>query len=129
MRDYIYLMSTTPWSEPCAQVGDENYMENSRLEARAYIAQLKRTFGENPPCTDFSIVKCTHDFGPYLDMRFYYDNEEQRHVEYMNTVECGCEKWDDTALAELKSAGYDISRQRKVIPISDKRAMLKSKGA
>jgi hypothetical protein len=45
MIDYIELSQTTPYGEPCAQVGIEDYMKNSRMEASTYIEQLKRTLG------------------------------------------------------------------------------------
>jgi len=46
MLDYIHLSQTTPCNEPCAQVGEENYMTNARIEAHVYLDQLRRTFGE-----------------------------------------------------------------------------------
>lgn len=106
MKDYIHLSQTTPWGEACAQVGSENYMAQARMEACVYIDQLKRAFGENPPGTFFRIVRCPHDFGTYLDVRFYYDDEDQRHVRYMSDVETGCEKWDQEALTDLRERNY-----------------------
>ncbi|MBX2968319.1 MAG: hypothetical protein KF803_03025 [Cyclobacteriaceae bacterium] len=108
MLDYIYLSQTTPHDESCAQVGSEDYMQRSRIEARVYMDQLKRTFGMNPHGSFFKIVRCPHDFGTYLDIRFYYDDEDQTHVTYMMNIETGCDKWDDQARDELKSQGYDM---------------------
>ncbi len=108
MIDYIELSQTTPGDEPCAQVGSENYLVNSKIEALAYVEQLHRMLGKNPPGSFFKIVKCPHDFGTYLDIRFYYDDEDQHHIRYMIDVENGCEKWDDQARRELSANGYQL---------------------
>mgnify|MGYP001064570760 CR=1 FL=1 len=108
MLDYIYLSQTTPCDEPCAQVGSEDYMQRARIEARVYMDQLKRTFGNNPKGSFFRVVRCPHDFGTYLDIRFYYDDEDQSHVKYMMDVETGCNKWDEPAQKELTEKGYKL---------------------
>jgi hypothetical protein len=108
MLDYIHLSQTTPCNEPCAQVGEENYMTNARIEAHVYLDQLRRTFGENPQGSFFKVVRCPHDFGTYLDIRFYYDDEDQQHVRYMSDVESGCETWDAHALQQLQRANYRL---------------------
>ena|SRR5690606_24506419 len=108
MLDYIHLSQTTPCDEPCAQVGTDDYMHNARIEVRVYIDQLKRAFGNNPEGSFFKIAHCPHDFGTYLDIRFYYDDEDQAHVKYMMMIESGCDKWDDQARRELLERGYTI---------------------
>jgi len=102
------LSQTTPCDEPCAQLRSENYMKRARIEARAYIDQLKRTFGSAPIGSFFKLVHCPHDFGTYLDIRYYYDDEDQRHVAYMCDIERGCDKWDDIALTQLEESGYTM---------------------
>ncbi len=106
MTDYIELVTTTPVDEPCAQVGMEDYMNQARLEARTYIAQLQRVYGAPPVGSHFKIIRCPHDFGTYLDIRFYYDDEDQRHVAYMDNIEQGCERWDTDAIRELNKSNY-----------------------
>lgn len=108
MLDYIHLSQTTPCNETCAQVGGEDYMTDARIEARVYIDQLTRTFGKNPEGSFFKLVRCPHDFGTYLDIRFYYDDEDQHHVLFMSKVESGCECWDDQSLLDLQNQGYSI---------------------
>lgn len=105
---YSYLMTTTPWGERCAQINDQHYLTNALLEAHAYIAQLKRVYGQNPPGTYFKLVRCSHDFGMYRDVRFYYDEHEQAHTYYLSQLEVGCEYWDDMAKSELKKKGYAL---------------------
>ncbi|MDZ7646003.1 MAG: hypothetical protein U5K54_01835 [Cytophagales bacterium] len=109
MLDYIYLSQTTPWGEPCAQVGADDYLKNLRIEVRTYIKQLKRTLGTNPEGSFFKVIRCPHDFGTYLDIRFYYDDEDQSHVTYMMDVETGCDKWDDEARKDLRGRTYMVS--------------------
>jgi len=108
MTDYIHLSGTTPYDESCAQVGSEDYMKNARMEARAYIRQLTRTFGVNPEGTRFALAHNPHDFGTYIDIRFFYDDEDQIHVSYMVLVESGCAEWDAAALIELGANGYHL---------------------
>lgn len=105
-QEYTYLMTTTPWGERCAQISDPQYLNNALLEARAYIQQLKRTYGQNPPGTYFKLVRCSHDFGTYRDVRFYYDEQQQAHLHYLAQLESGCEHWDELSLLELKQNGY-----------------------
>ena len=108
MLDYIHLSQTTPWDEPCAQLGSDDYMTNARIETRVYIDQLQRSFGVNPKGSFFKVVRCPHDFGTYLDIRFYYDDEDQLHVKYMMVIESGCHKWDDHSKKELVARNYSI---------------------
>lgn len=108
MLDYMEISQTTPCDEPCVQIGSENYMKLSRLEARTYIDQLQRKFGSAPVGSFFKIVHCPHDFGTYLDIRYYYDDEDQRHVAYLCEIDRGCDKWDDVALKELEEKGYKL---------------------
>ena len=108
MLDYIYLSQTTPCDEPCAQVGTNDYLHNARIEIRVYIDQLKRAFGNNPEGSFFKVVRCPHDFGTYLDIRFYYDDEDQLHIKYMMAIESGCHKWDDYSKKELVGRNYTV---------------------
>ncbi|HCR54520.1 MAG TPA: hypothetical protein DIW27_08900 [Cytophagales bacterium] len=105
-------MRTTPSDERCAQLGDADYLKNARAEARAYINQLLRVYGANPPGTRFACVRCPHDFGTYLDIRFYYDDEDQCHLKYMMDMETGCEKWDEVALEEVEEKDYELEKNR-----------------
>ncbi len=105
MEDYIYLMATTPGDEPCAQTGDADYLKRARVEARAYVNQLLRIYGTNPSGTHFEIIRCPHDFGTYLDIRFYYDDEDQGHMKYVVDIENGSRNWDSQSRKELAEFG------------------------
>jgi len=113
--DYIELCQTTPLEEPCMQLGENDYQHYSRLEAIAYIDQLKRTIGINPTGTKFSIVKCPHDFGIYHDIRFRFDEQDDNHVHYMSQIEKGLDHWDEIAIKFLLDNGYP--KQTKIIPL------------
>ena len=111
MTDYIHLSGTTPYNESCAQVGSDDYTKNARMEAHAYISQLTRTFGVNPEGTRFALAHNPHDFGMYIDIRFFYDDEDASHLAYMALVESRCANWDDTALGGLKANGYHLESE------------------
>lgn len=70
--------------------------------------QLLRIYGMNPSGTRFAFVHCPHDFGTYLDIRFYYNDEDQIHVKYMMDIETGCGKWDEAARKELRERSYEF---------------------
>lgn len=111
MTDYIHLSGTTPYDERCAQVGSNDYMKNARMEAHAYIRQLTRTFGANPEGTKFILANNPHDFGTYIDIRFFYDDENEAHLNFMKLIDEGCAEWDASALDELKSKGYRLEHE------------------
>lgn len=110
MQEYYDFACTTPCHEPCAQLGSFGYMPNARLEALAYIRQLQRAYGANPAGTQFSIIRCSHDYGTYLDVRFEYDDAVQEHVAYQARLDEGCDTWDATARIELTVAGYEFPK-------------------
>jgi len=108
MLDYIELCRTVPSDEKCAQLGSENYLKNARIETKVYLNQLKRILGANPEGSFFKNVLCPHEVGTYLDLRFYFDSEDQLHVNYMIEVEVGCKKWDKIARKELDKNDYKL---------------------
>jgi hypothetical protein len=129
MENFIYLMCTTPWEERCAQIIDDNYCDNARIEAKVYLSQLLRTLGEVPHGTFFKNIWCRHEFGQYLDIQFHYNDQEQQHAIYADKLERGVEKWDELARKELQAAGYALPLE-KVIPIRrSTHYKTKSKGA
>lgn len=111
MTDYIHLSGTIPYDERCAQVVSDDYMKHSRMEAHAYIRQLIRTFGANPEGTRFVLAHNPHDLGTYIDIRFFYDDQDERHLAYMALVERGCAEWDAIAFHELKANGYHLETE------------------
>gem|GEM_PF-1429163 len=106
--DYIEL-SSTPNNEDCIGVNENNALTLMRIEARTYIKQLKRVYGINPEGTTFIIHRNEHDFGPYLDIRFYFNDDNLKHTEYAIRLDDGCDYWDDEAITELRASNYCLS--------------------
>jgi len=104
MRDFIDLGITTPPEEDCAQVGSKSYdyYERARREARAFINQLRRLLGPEPPNARLGMKSHPHDFGSYLTVVCHYDVEDPLAAAYAEgcDIECPTE-WDERARIEL----------------------------
>lgn len=80
MKDF-YDFGTTPFDEDCVQVSSKvEYMTRMRDEASRMLAICKKLW----PSLFWSIQSNPHDFGSYLTLRCYYDdeNEEQTKAFY-----------------------------------------------
>ena len=101
MKDYMTL-GPVPCDEPCAQVGQDDYPEQSRKECRAYVAQLHRHFGEPPEGAYFAVKSFPHDFGSYREVCVVFDDENEKAREF--AYKCEAEtpaEWDAQARQEL----------------------------
>lgn len=102
MQAFYDLGGTTPPMESCAQVGQDDYHERARKEARAYIAQLHRVLGPEPPNVRLTIKSHPHDFGNYLTVIVYYDGVDSAACAYAQRCESGeIDEWDHIARVEL----------------------------
>lgn len=102
IMDYISIGST-PFEEPCAQVGSDDYEKNSRIESKVFINQLLRVFGEPPTGVSIRVKTFPHDFGSYREVVVYYDDENQGAVDYAYNIEANTpSNWDSIALQELR---------------------------
>jgi hypothetical protein len=102
-------LGTTPRGEDCAQIGQDNYYVNCKIETRAFIAQLKRVFGEPPPSAFFDVTSCSHDFGVHYNVKLYYDTKNQRALDYAKRCKDETpQNWDAEARKELKEKGYSL---------------------
>jgi hypothetical protein len=104
MKDFIDVGSA-PTHEDCAQVGSEDYHERAKRECRAYIAQLRRLFGQEPSGAVLRLKANPHDFGNYFSVVCHFDNRFPASLEY--ALRCESESpefWDEQARREL-SAG------------------------
>ena len=109
MRE-TYELDMTPYDEPCAQVGDEAYRENVRLEFAAIKAQLIRMFGEPPAGAYLKSQSAPHDFGTYYELAVVYNDESEEASEYVSRVENDFPaSWDAEAKAFLQSHGYHLN--------------------
>lgn len=105
--DYLEF-DTVPSSEPCVQIGDENYRYLAILEADVLIDQLKRTFPQAHPLgLDFKRTYNSHDFGQYIGIKIVYNSDIPDHELVYDIDKNFPEKWDETSLARLsKSEEY-----------------------
>ncbi len=106
MKDSLDL-SCVPFDEPCAQVGNPGYHENSVKECRAYIGQLRRMFGPEPEGCKLKMKSNPHDFGSYLSVVCVYDTDNPVHIEYAYGIDAnGPANWDELAKIELSQASF-----------------------
>ena len=101
MRAFVSLGST-PTDEECAQVGSPDYESRVIHECAAYINQLRRVFGDEPLGARLSRKTFQHDFGFYIEIVCYYENEEACKYAF-NCENNQPELWDEQAKEELKA--------------------------
>ena len=72
--DYIVLGST-PYEEPCAQVGSSNYRAATKLESEHFIKQLQALLLSKFPDSELSICNkpFTGNEGPFWEIVVYYN--------------------------------------------------------
>lgn len=97
MAEYLELGST-PFGEDCAQVGSDNYQQQSSVELSIYRKQLIRMF---PDSEHLLFVKSfPHDFGPYKELCIRYSNDREAEIAF--NIEGNLpEYWDDEAKLSL----------------------------
>jgi hypothetical protein len=94
MRDYISIGSS-PYDEPCAQVGQPDYTRKARAECIRFIQLLRKTFGPEPEGAWLSVKWFEHDFGSYCEVICYYNTDIPASVDY--ALRCEAETpatWD-----------------------------------
>lgn len=92
-------IGATPYEEDCYQVGTDNYAEKARIQCGAFIAQLKRLFGEPPEGARLYVKSNPHDFGSYYEVAVKFDENNEAAVTWAYNVEGNCPpKWDTEAL-------------------------------
>lgn len=96
MKEYLEL-GATPCNEDCAQVGSDNYFEESSKESKRYIDLLEKKFGEHRPLScSFRKKSFPHDFGSYYEVVVYFDSNDDESVKFAYHVENNLpETWSD----------------------------------
>ena len=107
-------LAPTPCDEPCAQVGSNNYPQQSRIELKAFKAQLYRIldaeFGIDNVVVSLVRVSHPHDFGSYHDIEVKYDCDDETSIEQAFWLEDNLpENWDNQAQLDLIEAGYEFA--------------------
>lgn len=83
-KEYIEF-DCSPLNEDCVSVSQsEDYMSKMREEATKMLTLLRNKFQTFPGY--FRIKTQSHDFGQYLEIRYYYDDNEEGQ-ESANTIE------------------------------------------
>lgn len=103
-------IGTAPYGEDCAMLGRRDYPERSVIETKAYLSQLRRMFGPEPPGCALVTRWCEHDFGWYLDCEVWFDPRCPKAVRY--AVDCESkqpELWDSEAREELEIKDADAT--------------------
>lgn len=101
MIGYIDVGSA-PYIEDCAQLGAADYYDRARRECRAYIGQLRRLLGPEPPGARLKTKANAHDFGTYLSVICQYETDNPEAMQYAFRCESdGPEEWDAVARHEL----------------------------
>lgn len=103
-------IGTAPWGEDCAMLGRHDYRARAERETAAYLSQLRRMFGPEPPGCALVARWCEHDFGSYLDCEAWFDPHYTLAVKY--AVDCESkqpELWDSEAREELEIKDADAT--------------------
>ena len=111
MMDYSNLGSA-PTDEDCAQVGSDGYWERASIECKVFRKQLRRIFGEEKFPNRLKIKSFPHDFGDYLEVVIYYDDENEESLDWALKLEDNLpERWDEEAKKELVSWKLQSDRE------------------
>ena len=95
MENFLVL-APAPIEEICVCVGEEDYMPRARAECRRFIALLRQKFGPEPEGARFAIKSSPHDFGDYLEVVVWFDDDVPASVEYAYQCESHLPAtWDD----------------------------------
>lgn len=103
MKNYLTLGST-PYDENCAQVGNDNYYDQSQIELHIYGKYIQRLFPEIlvSKTLYLKIKSFPHDFGTYKELVIYYDNSNEKEYNLALNIDSNLPKnWDEEALKEL----------------------------
>lgn len=104
MTDTLEI-SSGPYDEEVAQVGSPDYDKRSRAETKAFIAQLRRVFGQEPEGARLKVKSSPHDFGSYREVVCDFSNSAGSKYCYEIEGNTPAE-WDAEARTELAVAGF-----------------------
>lgn len=97
--DFIEF-DTTPTNEPCVSVDSKvDYMPAMRAEANRMKELLEERFPDVGGY--FKISSMPHDFGPYLEMRFYYSDDDDGIKEMQHVESNWPQTWEDVEPMKL----------------------------
>lgn len=92
------LLSTTPPDEPCAQTDDANYHATATAEGIRYMKLLRESLGAEPVGSKMSLRRNPHDYGSYITVVYFFDDDNEEHWKYMHRLEEeGPQHWEQAA--------------------------------
>ena len=95
MRDFMEIGSS-PCDEPCAQVGEDNYMERGREECKRFIELIRKKLGDEPPGAHLATKTFPHDFGSYAEVVCYFEDSDEEANRYAYLCESEAPRtWQD----------------------------------
>ncbi len=96
MRDYL-VIGDSPAAEDCVQLGSNDYDTRAREECKQFRELLRTKFGPEPMGARLAIKSFPHDFGNYLEVVCFYDDEFPDSEAYALACENDMpETWEDT---------------------------------
>ena len=102
--DYLEF-DTVPSSEPCVQIGHENYRNLANLEADVLIDQLKRTYPQAYPLgIGFKKKYNNHDFGQYLGVQVIFNSDIKDHDLVYDIDKNFPQNWDEISISKLEQS-------------------------
>lgn len=101
-KDFMYL-GTAPYEEECVQVeSGKDYLPAMREECNRFINLLRDTFGKEPEGARLAIRSEMHDFGSYLEVVCWFDEDIPESVEYAYNIEGNTPaRWPSTPVSSL----------------------------
>ena len=101
MENYLVL-APAPSEEDCVCVGEDNYMPRARAECQRFIALLRTKFGAESEGARLAVKSFMHDFGDYVEVVCYFDENLPDSVEYALHCEANLPAtWDDSSRTPL----------------------------
>jgi hypothetical protein len=95
-------IGATPREEPCAAIGQPDYLSQFLLETMVFHRMLQRLFPATNVPAYFSMQTFTNDFGSYHEVCLSYDESSPKARTFAKKVlEEEPEYWDARALFEL----------------------------
>ena len=92
----------SPSGEHCEPVGPNYNATKAKAECRAYISQIRRVLGEEPPGAKLFVPSNPHVAGTYHTVEIKYDPNNKKARDYAYKCEgANIEYWDDLACQEL----------------------------
>lgn len=120
MKEYIEIGSA-PCNEECVSVNpDVDYLPAMRQECLRFMDLIRKKLGPEPEGAHLSVKSNPHDFGTYLEVVCYYDDQDEEASRYAYGCESEAPKtWDDDHLSpeeeareqERKKASEGICRE------------------